>query len=546
MTTQQLDKILSDLLALPAENEVVEFKEAKTGYAFNDIGQYFSALSNEANLKGKPCAWLVFGVNNKHKIVGSNFRTDRKSLDGLKTELGNRLTGKISFIEIYELDKPEGRVIMFQIPPAPQGIPIEFNGFYYARANESLVGLNIEKIDRIRNQASHKDWSSEIVANATIDVLDKTAIDQARKKFKEVKANSAFVDVVDTWDDVTFLDKIKVTSGGKITNTAILLLGKPESTHYISPMVAQITWKLDAEEQAYEHFETPFFLTVNHVLARIRNVNYKFFPDDKLVAVTVSKYDSEVILEALNNCIAHQDYSRRSRINLIEQTHKLTFENSGGFIDGTPDDYTFGTKMPKLYRNKWLLNAMVKLGMIDSLGYGIHKMNKSQMDRYFPLPDYSRSNQNEVILEIYGHPIDINYSKLLIDKKDELSLEEVIALDKVQKKQPLSTTEVERLRELKLVKGRSTSLEIVGNKSVVVQVRNAELKQMILDLLIEKGTATREDIEKLLTPLLPQDWTIDKQQKKISNIIMDMAGREAKIKNTSNSIKYPIWKINKS
>jgi len=546
MTTQQLDKILSDLLALPAENEVVEFKEAKTGYAFNDIGQYFSALSNEANLKGKPCAWLVFGVNNKHKIVGSNFRTDRKSLDGLKTELGNRLTGKISFIEIYELDKPEGRVIMFQIPPAPQGIPIEFNGFYYARANESLVGLNIEKIDRIRNQASHKDWSSEIVANATIDVLDKTAIDQARKKFKEVKANSAFVDVVDTWDDVTFLDKIKVTSGGKITNTAILLLGKPESTHYISPMVAQITWKLDAEEQAYEHFETPFFLTVNHVLARIRNVNYKFFPDDKLVAVTVSKYDSEVILEALNNCIAHQDYSRRSRINLIEQTHKLTFENSGGFIDGTPDDYTFGTKMPKLYRNKWLLNAMVKLGMIDSLGYGIHKMNKSQMDRYFPLPDYSRSNQNEVILEIYGHSIDINYSKLLIDKKDELSLEEVIALDKVQKKQPLSTTEVERLRELKLVKGRSTSLEIVGNKSVVVQVRNAELKQTILDLLTEKGTATREDIENLLMPLMPQSWDILKQRKKISNVLLGLSKREEKIKNTSNSDRFPIYEVNKS
>ena len=77
---------------------------------------------------------------------------------------------------------------------------------------------------------------------------------------------------------------------------------------------------------------------------------------------------------------------------------------------------------------------MVKLNMIDSLGYGIHKMYKSQRKRYFPLPDYTKSTRDSVILEIYGHTIDENYSKLLIEKKDDLSLTEVILLDKVQKK----------------------------------------------------------------------------------------------------------------
>ena len=42
------------------ESEVVEFKEAKTNYSFNDIGKYFSALSNEANIRGFQEAWLVF------------------------------------------------------------------------------------------------------------------------------------------------------------------------------------------------------------------------------------------------------------------------------------------------------------------------------------------------------------------------------------------------------------------------------------------------------------------------------------------------------
>ena len=33
------------------EDEVVEFKEARTNYSFKDIGKYFSALGNEANIR---------------------------------------------------------------------------------------------------------------------------------------------------------------------------------------------------------------------------------------------------------------------------------------------------------------------------------------------------------------------------------------------------------------------------------------------------------------------------------------------------------------
>ena len=54
MTNDELQVILQTLRNLNAENEVVEFKEAKNTYDFKKLGKYFSALSNEANLKGKP------------------------------------------------------------------------------------------------------------------------------------------------------------------------------------------------------------------------------------------------------------------------------------------------------------------------------------------------------------------------------------------------------------------------------------------------------------------------------------------------------------
>lgn len=67
MTEWELQEKLRSLLALPAENEIVEFKEAKNNFEFDRLGKYFSALSNEANIKNKSCAWLILGVDNSKK-----------------------------------------------------------------------------------------------------------------------------------------------------------------------------------------------------------------------------------------------------------------------------------------------------------------------------------------------------------------------------------------------------------------------------------------------------------------------------------------------
>src|ERR1035437_6669930 len=181
MNDQELKNILDSIRSMQGESEVVEFKEAKNSYDFKKLGKYFSALSNEANLKGNPHAWLVFGIEYKHhKIVGSQYRTIRKELDSLKGEIANKTTNRITFIEIYELKSDEGRVIMFQIPAAPKGFPIAFEGHYYGRDGEELVPFNLEEIERIRAQATTSDWSSAIVSNASLEDLDIEAIRVAK------------------------------------------------------------------------------------------------------------------------------------------------------------------------------------------------------------------------------------------------------------------------------------------------------------------------------------------------------------------------------
>ncbi|MDR0506826.1 MAG: putative DNA binding domain-containing protein [Dysgonamonadaceae bacterium] len=541
MTDQELHRILSDAVSLPAENEIVEFKEAKNGYDFDKIGKYFSALSNEANLKGRSCAWLIFGVENKkHQIVGSQYRSNRKDLDSLKKEIGDKTTQNISFIEIYELQRPEGRVVMFQIPAAPLGIPVAFEGYYHGRANESLVALNIEKIERIRNQVIGKDWSRNIIPDATFDDLDKDAILKAREEYK--KKHPSLTEDVDGWDDVTFLNKAKVTLNGQITNTAILLLGKDESNHFVSPAIAQITWVLKDAPEGYEHFYTPFILTVEKTLDCIRNTRYSFMVNDNsLYPKEVTHYDKWVIREMLQNCVAHQDYSKSCRIIVLEYNDRLIFQNAGGFIPDSVEEVIRHNSPQDYYRNPFLAQAMVNLNMIETIGSGIKKIFTIQKERLFPMPDYDISDETHTKVTVYGRLLDENYTNILNDNPN-LPLEDVIALDKVQKKQEISENALNRLRALKLVKGRATSLQIVGDV-VHNKLSNSNLKQKILDLIKGKGSATREDIENLIMPLLQTDLSVEKRQKKISNLISDLSNREGCIINSSSSDKFAVWVI---
>ena len=545
MTNLELIELIDELRALPKENEWVEFKTGNV--TTNDkLGQYISGLSNAACITNQSFAYLVFGINDEtHQVVGTNFNFKNRKEGNEELELWIRrfLSPSIKFDHFicnYGTDHLE----IFRIPAAT-GEPTNFKNYPYIRFDSSLTDLKKypHYLRAIYN--SQTDWSAQIVEKATIDNLDQKAIKLAREKYKEKNTNATFYDEIDNWSDKTFLDKLKITIDGKITNTAIILLGKPESAHFISPAVAQITWKLDTEEKAYEHFGMPLFSEINAILSKIRNVKYKFFPDNQLVATEVMKYDSEVILEALNNCIAHQDYSRHSRILLTEQINKLIFSSEGSFFEGTAEDYTTGDKTPKKYRNKWLAEAMVNLNMIDSLGYGIHKMYKSQRKRYFPLPDYTKSTRDNVVLEIYGHTIDENYSKLLIEKKDDLSLTEVILLDKVQKDLDINEEAVKLLKKKGLIEGRrphyyisATIAELTGQKANYTKNKGLDkdvYKGFIIQHIKNHGFATREEIDSLLFTNLP-DYKNEKQRKiYINNLIQEMAG--VTIENIGSRIK---------
>lgn len=550
MTALDLINKLNELRSMSSENEVIEFKKATTDYPFDKIGKYFSALANEARLKSAGSSWLVFGVDDKtHRIAGSNYRIEGRSLESLKKEIADKTTNRITFVDIHELLLPEGRVLMFQIPAAPKGIPIAWEGHYYGRDGESLSPLNLEEIERIRSQGSEKDWSADTCHDATLDDLSKEAILKARSAFKT--KNSKLSNEIDSWDDLTFLNKARVCIKGKITRAAIILLGKEESEHFISPATCKISWVLkdrDNVEKDYQHFSCPLILNTEAVYNKIRNLKYRYLPDGTLFPDEVDQFEPYIIREALNNCVAHQDYSLGGKIFVIEREDGyLTFSNSGTFIPHSIKDVLFSDSPEPYYRNKFLADAMVNLNMIDTIGSGIKRMFLLQRKKFFPLPEYELK-PNQVKVTIIGKVLDMSYARKLATFPD-LRLEEIILLDKVAKHNLLTAEEIRTLKAKELIEGRRPNFHIsasvakaTGDRSAYIRQRGIDdnyCKKMIIDYLREFEEGIKSDFEKILLDKLPDVLDEDQKKNKIKNLLQQLK---------NNGIICPegkVWKMSK-
>lgn len=542
------------------ENEIVEFKEAKGGYDLEKLGRYFSALSNEANLRNRQSGWLIFGVSEQdHKhLVGTNYKKgNRQLLEKLKYEIGRNTTDELSFIDIIEIypiaDGKEFRVLMFIIPAAAVGIPTEWNNRSWARNGSSTVLLQQAKIDIIRSE-ERMDWSKMIVSGATIEHLDPKAIAVARDKYKEKMNRQHISEEVDELTDLQFLSKLKLIKNGKITRAAMILLGNSDFDDLLNSPPS-IMWRLysaDGVDRDYKLFTIPFIDVVDKVFENIRNLTYRYMPNQMtLFPQETEQYDMWILRELLNNCIAHANYQIGGRIYCNEFEDSIVLSNPGTFLPGNIEKVLSPGYNPPFYRNQLLAETMVKLNMIDTATSGIRKVFKIQRDKYFPMPDYDLSESSQVSVKVYGKTLDMRYTHILFDKPD-LPLEVVYLIDKVQKGQSreLSDENVKMLRKSNLVEGRRTNLylsavaaEKIDEKSQYIKNKgfaDKYYKDLIIEYLEKYHKAKKKDIKDLLFDKLPDSLNEKQKNDKIRNILQAMK-RAGIIHTDSNNQQLASW-----
>ena len=292
-------------------------------------------------------------------------------------------------------------------------------------------------------------------------------------------------------------------------------------------------------------------LSIEAIRQSIRNTTYEYTIQGSMFPETMPRYDVFTIREPLNNAIAHQDYSKKARIEVIEyENDRLVFRNHGSFLPGSVEKVVIDDSPESVYRNPFLVEAMRNVHMVETEGGGIKKLFEQQKKRFFPLPEYDLRD-NMVKVEIEGCVIDESFARILVNNPS-LTLPDVMLLDKVQKHKPLKEEEIAYLRKKKFVEGRKNNLFLsskiattsqhVGLKSSYIKNKSFDdeyFKKLILEYINKFGRASRKEIDDLLLGKLSDNLTSQQKRYKITNLLTSLRTNE-KIKSGEKRMWYPV------
>ena len=233
--------------------------------------------------------------------------------------------------------------------------------------------------------------------------------------------------------------------------------------------------------------------------------------------------------------VAHQDYLLGGKINVVEHPDRLVLANLGQFSPESVEWMLEHQSPPEHYRNQWLIDGMIRLRMIEQVGSGIRRMFATQRQRLFPLPDYvfgtTQQGHPRVELTLQGQVLDPKFARALMARSD-LTLGQVLLLDRVQKGLTLSQEEIKALRALGLIEGRSPKMFIsakvadaAGQKAKYIHNRGLDggyYQQLVLDYLKKYGKATRAELDALLLAKLADVLIGQQRVNKVKNLLQDM------------------------
>ena len=305
-------------------------------------------------------------------------------------------------------------------------------------------------------------------------------------------------------------------------------------------------------ERDYKHFNLPLILAVDPLLAQVRNLTCRVLPEGTLFPTELLQYEPWILRESIHNAIAHQDYNLGGRVNVVEFEDRLVIVNKGSFLPGDIESVIRRDAPFSIYRNAFLSQAMVSLGMIDTIGSGIKRIFQTQKKRSFPMPDFDLTVPNEVKMMIGNRVLDERYTRMLLALAD-LGLWDVIALDKVQKGKPLTDEEFKSLKSKKLVEGRRQNLFVSAEIATITDTLEEYLhnrgidrsycKKMVLELLGTKTEAKREDIDRLLRKKISDAITEEQKTTFIRNLLQEMRREKSIERSGARSGPKAAWRL---
>lgn len=371
---------------------------------------YVVALANE---KG---GMLVLGMSDKlpHEVVGSDFAKDETGQ--LEDEIYKRLFIRVHCEELY--DQRNRRVLIIHVPSRPIGKALRFEGVPLMRVGESLREMDDQEYFSIL-QEQDPDFSAKICKGLTIENLSEEAINNMREHLYEKRGNSEFL----SKPIGQLLSDLELLTEDGLNYAALILLGTTEVIRkYLPQNNVVVEYRVSENQLRYsarQEFCEPLFTGIDKIWSYLNQpatnplLHISAFPQ----VLDVPSFTEETVREGILNSVQHRDFQMGGDIFVKISPESLVISNTGGF----PYGVNLGNILTvnSAPRSRRLAEVIEKAGLIERAGQGVDIMYSNCITEGRNLPDYSLSDDFQVVLRIESNITNTQLRKFLTQYQSE-------------------------------------------------------------------------------------------------------------------------------
>ncbi|MGO9056246.1 MAG: ATP-binding protein [Candidatus Binataceae bacterium] len=409
------------------EDEHLEFKEARNSFEFEELVKYGAALANEGGGK------IVLGVTDTipRTVVGSGAFAD---LERTKAGLVERLHLRI---QVQEISHPNGRVLIFEVPARPIGMPIQYKGAYWMRAGESLVPMTPDMLKRIFDEGG-PDYSAEICEGASLTDLDPAAPRRLRDLWSRKASNRA----IQNSSDEQLLADLELMFEARLTYAGLILCGTKAALGRFLPQ-AEIVFEYRSHESSlqfqqreeYRRGALSFLEELWNVI-NLRNDIQQY--RDGLFVWDILTFNEAVVREAILNAISHRDYRLPGSVFVRQFPKRIEIISPGGFPPGINETNILDRQSP---RNRRIAEVLQKCGLVERSGQGVNRMFEECIRESKPKPDFFGTDEHQVSVTLRGEVQDPRFLRFLEqvgrERLSSFTTQDLLVLDLVHYDQPI-------------------------------------------------------------------------------------------------------------
>lgn len=535
---------IEELQQMRESEDHVEFKKGEGGNVSYNGGDkknahdrrrcilgYVAALCNEGGGR------IVIGMHDKHPHQVTGTQQCKDAIGQLESDIYNDMGIRPTVYELYqEEDGMQKRVLVIEVPERPAGKVFKFEDVALMRVGEELKPMDDKTYFSII-QEQEPDFSMQICQGATTEDLDKEAIARLKEMYAKKQKNKSFTSL----SDIQALSDLKLLREGKVTNAAILLVGKQESIErYIPQAKVMLEYRNSESQINYDSrkiFGKPFFLLIDELWDTINQRNGSVPVREGAYIFDIPFFNEDVIREVVNNAFAHRDYSRQSEIVIKQYPTLFTIINAGGFPLGV--ELSNILTVPSTPRNRLLADVLSKTGIVERSGQGIDKIFLYTLSEGKPAPDYTHSDDFTVTATLSANVKDTAFAIFVqgiqqeLPDNEKLSVFDVMALCELRdgKKKPTDANITQKLERMGYIEkhGKTNAIyyilprryyELTGNLaaySMMTDWNRDQVWAVLLPYLQKYGKAKKSDMMKLLG-----DHISDKQLRNYIDELLDM------------------------